>query len=144
MDRLAGGVFLTYNRCMKYSFRKSSYTPARVIDGISITKAGRIGLSKFFVTTQGVQRATKAHLYWDSDNQAIAIDFTRTDDPTAFPIIFTQQYGAFISASRFFRVNSLDPSAYKGRYTYSCQDGEALGIAEAASSVFIVQLPKAE
>jgi hypothetical protein len=127
---------------MKYSFRKSLYSPGRAIDGVSITKAGRIGLSKFFITTQGVRRGTKAYLYWDSDSQAIAIDFTQTNDPAAFPITFTQQYGAFVSAGRFFRANSLDPRVHKGRYAYSCLDGETLGIADATSNVFIVRLPK--
>ena len=125
---------------MKYSFQKSPYTQTRVIDGISITKAGRIGLSKFFITTQDIQRAMRANLYWDSENQAIAIGFTRTHDPASFPIVFTQKYGAFINANRFFRANGLDPSACKGRYSYSHQDGEAIGIPEATSSIFIVPL----
>ncbi len=125
---------------MKYSFQRSPYSKLRVIDSISITKAGRIGLSKFFIATQDVQRGTRANLYWDSENQAIAIDFTRMDDPTAFPIIFTQQYGAFINANKFFRANGLDPSTYKGRYFYSRQDGKAIGIPEATSNTFIVPL----
>jgi hypothetical protein len=107
-----------------------------------VTKAGRIGLSKFFVTTQGIQRGMRAMFYWDSGSHTIAIDFTARRDATAFPIVFTQKYGAFISSSRFFRTNNLDTGAYKGRYSYSCQDGEAIGIPEATSKVFLVQLPK--
>lgn len=125
---------------MKYSFQKSPYIQARVIDSISITKAGRIGLSKFFITMQGIQRAVKVNLYWDPENQAIAIDFTGHDDPAAFPIVFTQQYGAFINANRFFRANSLDPSTYKGRYSYSRQDGKAIGIPGATSNVFVITI----
>ncbi|HXN38652.1 MAG TPA: hypothetical protein VN892_11470 [Solirubrobacteraceae bacterium] len=111
-----------------------------MIDGISITQAGRIGLSKFFIMTQDIQRVMRANLYWDSKNQTIAIDFTRHDDPASFPIIFTQKYGAFINANRFFRANNLDPSTYKGRYSYSRQDSEAIGIPGATSRVFIVSL----
>jgi hypothetical protein len=125
---------------MKYSFQRSPYTQARVIDGISITKAGRIGLSKFFITTQDVQRAMRADLYWDSEAKAIAIDFTRDDDPASFPIIFTRKYGAFINAGRFFQANGLDPSTYKGRYSYSRRGGEAVGIPEATSRVFLIRL----
>jgi hypothetical protein len=125
---------------MKYAFHLSPYTPARAIDGISVTKAGRIGLPKFFLATHGIERGTKAYLYWDSETRAMAIEFTRRADATAFPIVFTRHYGAFINARRFFRIHSLDAGAHTGRYSYVRETGEAIGLPEAASEVFVVRL----
>lgn len=121
---------------MKYSLQLSPYTQARVIDGISVTKTGRIGLPKYFLTTQGIQRGMKAYLYWDAETRSVAIEFTHRDDATAFPIVFTQKYGAFITAARFFQTHGLDAGAHTGRYSYACETGEALGISEAMSSLF--------
>ncbi len=101
---------------------------------------GRIGLPKFFLTTQGIQRGMKAYLYWDSEMRAIAIEFTHRDDATAFPIVFTQKYGAFITAARFFQIHGLDAGAHKGRYSYVREAGEAIGIPKAASEVFVIRL----
>jgi hypothetical protein len=125
---------------MKYSFQHSPYTQGRVIDGISVTKTGRIGLPKFFLTTQGIQRGARARLYWESETRSIAIEFTGQANATAFPIVYTQKYGAFINAPRFFRAHSLDAAAYKGRYSYSRETGEALGIPKATSSLFVIRL----
>jgi hypothetical protein len=125
---------------MKYSFQLSPYTQVRAIDGVSVTKVGRIGLPKFFLTTHGIKRGARAYLYWDSETRAMAIEFSRQADATAFPIVFTQHYGAFINARRFFRIHSLDADAHMGRYSYVRETGEAIGLPGAASEVFVVRL----
>jgi hypothetical protein len=125
---------------MSYRFRLSPYNQPRVIEGISVTKTGRIGLPKFFLSRHGVERGTKAYLYWDAETRAIAIEFARQNDATAFPIVFTQSYGAFINARRFFRTHNLDAGAQKGRYAYARETGEAIGLPEPASEVFVISL----
>jgi hypothetical protein len=124
---------------MKYRFQPSPYTEVRAIEGVSVTQAGRIGLPKFFLTTQSIQRGTKAYLYWDAENRAIAIEFTRQGDATAFPIVFTQHYGAFITARRFFQAHGLNSNAYAGRYAYARKVGAAIGVPEAESSLFVIR-----
>jgi hypothetical protein len=125
---------------MKYDFQPTPFTQIRAIDGISITRAGRIGLPKFFLTTQGIQPGMKAYLYWDSETRSIAIEFTGQGDATAFPIVFTKGYGAFISASRFFSAHGIDASEHTGRYSYTREAGAAIGIPEAMSSLFVIRL----
>jgi hypothetical protein len=125
---------------MRYRFQPSPYTEGRAIEGISVTQAGRIGLPKFFLTTQGIQPGTKAYLYWDEESQAIAIEFTQQGDATAFPIVFTQGYGAFITARRFFQAHGLKTDAHAGRYAYVRKTGAAIGLLEARSSVFVIRL----
>lgn len=127
---------------MTYHFQQSPYTQARAIEGVSVTKTGRIGLPKFFLTTQGIQRGIKAYLYWDSETHAIAIEFTHRDDATAFPIVFTHKYGAFISSRRFFQAHDLDASEHTARYSYTREAGEAIGLPEARSSLFVIRLRK--
>jgi hypothetical protein len=127
---------------MNYRFILTPYTSQRVIEGISITKAGRIGLTRCFITTHGIERSMRANMYWDATNLVIALEFTREADATAYPIRFTRQYGAFINASRFFRLHGLDPTQYARRYSYSKLNGEVIGLAEANASVFVVELKK--
>lgn len=82
----------------------------------------------------------RANMYWDATKKAIAFDFTRQADASAFPVLFTQQYGAFINARRFFRWHHLNLSEHSGRYPYSELDGEAVGLGTASSNVFVVDL----
>jgi hypothetical protein len=95
---------------MSNRFTLTPYTTSRVIEGLSVTSAGRIGLTKAFITTHGVERGTRAHMYWDATKKAIAFEFTREFDASAYPVLFTRQYGAFINARRFFRWHRLNLS----------------------------------
>jgi hypothetical protein len=127
---------------MNYSFTLTPHNQPRVIEGISLTRTGRIGLTKYFITTHGISRGMRAYMYWDSTNKMIAVEFTRKTDATAYPISFTQRYGAFINASRFFRSHHLELMEYAGRYPYSKLNGEVVGLADASAGVFVVELKK--
>lgn len=126
---------------MKYNFKPTPYTQDRFIDGISITAAGRIGLSKYFVTKHHIQRKVRANLYWDAESQVLAIEFTVEAAPAAHPVSFTQRYGGFINAARFFKNQQIKPQDYVGRYPYSVSHGPDVGIATNAH-VFIMNLRK--
>lgn len=115
-----------------------------MIEGISITKAGRIGLTRYFITTHGIERSMRANMYWDAANAVIALEFTREADDAAYPIRFTRQYGAFINASRFFRSHDLDTTGYARRYPYSKLNGEVIGLTKASASVFVIGLKMTE
>ena len=125
---------------MQYRFTRTPHDQPRIIEGISITRAGRIGLSKYFITTHGIERGMRAYMYWEANMRSIAIAFTRKADAMAYPILFTQRYGAFITASRFFRAHQLDPVEYALRYPYSELNGDAIGLVEAGAHVFVVEL----
>jgi hypothetical protein len=127
---------------MNYSFTLTPHNQPRVIEGISVTRTGRIGLTKYFITIHGIERGMRAYMYWDSTNKTIAVEFTRKADATAYPVIFTRQYGAFINASRFFRSHRLELMKYAGRYPYSKLDGEIVSLPDASASVFVVELKK--
>lgn len=126
----------------RHRFTLTPYTTSRSIEGLSVTRAGRIGLTKAFITEHNVKRGMRAPMYWDATKTAVAFYFTRQADASAFPVLFTQQYGAFINARRFFRWHRLNLSEHSGRYPYSELDGEAVGIGSAGSSVFVVDLTR--
>jgi hypothetical protein len=127
---------------MQYRFTRTPHNQPRIIEGISITQAGRIGLSKHFITAHDIKRGTRVYMYWDANTKAIALAFTRKVDATAYPVLFTQQYGAFITASRFFRSHHLDPTKYARRYPYLELNGDAIGLVEAGARVFVIELSK--
>ncbi|HSW99970.1 MAG TPA: hypothetical protein VLH38_02970 [Patescibacteria group bacterium] len=125
---------------MRFNFQKTSYNQPRVIEGISVTKTGRIGLTKFFITSHGIEKGMRAYMYWDPTNKAIAIDFTKNNDAEAYPVGFTQQYGAFINASKFFKLYHLNLNVYARRYPYVKLNGGTIGLPKASAGVFFVDL----
>jgi hypothetical protein len=125
---------------MQYSFTRTPHDQPRIIEGLSITRAGRIGLTKHFIATHGIERGMRAYMYWDTNTKAIALAFTRKADATAYPVLFTRQYGAFITASRFFRSHQLDPAEYARRYPYLELNGDTIGLVEAGARVFVIEL----
>jgi len=126
---------------MQYRFTRTPHDQPRIIEGLSITKAGRIGLSKHFITTHGIERGTRAYMYWDANAKALALAFTRKADATAYPVLFTKQHGAFVTASRFFRSHHLDPAEHARRYPYLELNGRDVGV-EADARVFVVELSR--
>lgn len=126
---------------MQYNFKPTPYTQDRIVDGLSITAAGRIGLSKYFLMKHHIQRESRANLYWDAETHTLAIEFTHKTDAAAYPLSFTQRYGGFINAARFFRSQQIKPKEHVGRYPYTMSGGTNVGIATNAH-VFIVDLRK--
>jgi hypothetical protein len=125
---------------MNNRFTLTPHTTSRDIEGLSVTRAGRIGLTKVFIANHGVERGMRAYMYWDKVKKAIAFEFTRQADASAYPVLFTQQHGAFINAHRFFRWHHLNPSEYSHRYPYSKLDSKAVGLGTADSSVFVIEI----
>lgn len=74
-------------------------------------------------------------MYWDKEKKAIAVGFTNENDLSAYPVVFTRQYGAFISASRFFRANQINPAEYARRYPYQRLPAKVVGL-QGDSDVF--------
>jgi len=129
---------------MSYNFSKTNYNQPilREVEGLSINKTGRIGLTKFFLTKYSIPLGSKAYLYWDSANKAVAIVFTEKKDNTAYPINFTQQFGAFINASKFFRLNKLEVQNMAARYSYDVLSSESAGLASEKGQVFVIDLTR--
>lgn len=127
---------------MTFQFERTPHNQPRIIEGISVTKTGRIGPSKFFISTHNVQKGMRAYLYWDADRKVVAVEFTRNNDTEAYPIGFTRQYGAYINASKFFKIHHLDLDHYARRYSCSQTSGKEVGLSDVKTSIFIVDLKR--
>jgi hypothetical protein len=133
---------------MEYHFKAAPYTADRIIDTLSITAAGRIGLPKYFLAKHGISRGVRASLFWDARHGTLAIEFTNATDAMAYPVVFTRLYGGFVNAARFFKREQINPREYVGRHPYFVCTGEDVGIATAAT-VFLLdpngrQVPQQE
>lgn len=79
-------------------------------------------------------------MYWDADSRTVAIAFTPGADPEAYPLGFTQRYGAFINAGKFFKVHHLDLDRYADRYQFTLVSGDSVNLSEAGPSVLLIDL----
>lgn len=120
---------------------------------LSISKTGRIGLSREFVTEYDLSADSRASLYWDDSRRAIAIAFTSSESkpkvgsfakvqPTdGYNVAFVGGgSAAYIIASGFFKQVGVDPSEHKGHYRYETMDADDAGIADGGKTVFVVTL----
>ncbi|TWE11764.1 hypothetical protein BKA23_0550 [Rudaeicoccus suwonensis] len=79
-------------------------------------------------------------MYYDELSSSVAISFTREEDEGAFPVYFTQGYGAFIGASKFFKVRGLKLPDQAVRYQYEIISAESAGIGDTNSTLFVISL----
>lgn len=125
---------------MQGQFEKKIYSTSGLIEGISISKGGRVGVTKSIITTLGLQDSARAYLYWNPTSETVAIDFTKNEDDGSFPIRFITPDSAYISASQFFRAADLDPAEYAGIYAYSTVNGADINLSKASTNVILVDL----
>jgi hypothetical protein len=140
-----------------YAFTKveqvTSGKPVLPSGSISISKTGRIGLSRGFIEEHGVSADSRASLYWDSSRKAIAITFPPdTQKPTTGSFAKVQAIegysialigggsAGYINASGFFKKIGINPSELIGHYQYETLDADNAGIADDGETVFVVTL----
>lgn len=125
---------------MKYSFIKTPYsqTAPRLYRGVSVQRAGRIGLPKRFITAHGVHGGMRARMYWDAKNRTIAFALTEGSDEVEPQICFAWRFGACIRASAFFKFNRIDVRSYVGRYNYAVVEAVEVGVIDGPKQVFLV------
>jgi hypothetical protein len=78
-------------------------------------KTGRIGLGRQFVEQYGITGDSRAHLYWDITNMALAFWF---DSDDGYTVAFVNGDAGYILANSFFKTIGIDPSEHHGYYQY--------------------------
>ncbi len=122
-------------------------------NSVSLSKTGRIGLSREFVDGNHVTSGGRASLYWDGSRKAIAFAFTPGErKPTAGSFSKVQAVdgysvapigdgsAAYINAGGFFKKIGIDPSEHQGYYKYEALDADEVGISDSSKTVFVVTL----
>lgn len=120
---------------------------------VSISKTGRIGLSREFISENGIDSDSRASLYWDADRKAIAIAFIsaeRKATPGAFTkvqsaddynvVLIGSGAAAYVVANRFFKEVGVNPSEHQGFYKYETLAATEAGISDGGKTVFVVTL----
>lgn len=120
---------------------------------VSISKTGRIGLSREFIDEHDVSSESRALLYWDEDRRAIGITFTSGErkSPTSqfvkvqatddYSVAFVGGSAAgYIIAGGFFKKIGIDPSEHQAYYKYEALDADDAGISDGGKTVFVVAL----
>lgn len=123
---------------------------------MSISKTGRIGLSREFVDEYSVNANNRASLYWDDDRKAIAITFTsgelkpktgsfaKVQATDGYSVAFVGGGTAgYIIAGGFFTKIGVDPNEHQGYYKYETLDASDAGISDGGKTIFVLTLEQA-
>jgi len=109
---------------------------------VSVTSTGHITLPVHFLKTHNVSNGARVHLYWDKAKEAVAVGLVSNDNVTAFPVVFPAQGTTFIKAQRFFKANRVNLEEYAGQYTYARYRAADVGITDAVTDVFVIELKR--
>jgi hypothetical protein len=120
---------------------------------MSISKTGRIGLSREFVDEYGVGSDSRAILYWKDSSKTVAIafvsgepkpttgSFAKVQATDGYSVAFVGSGGAgYIIAGGFFKELGIDPAEHLGFYEYEELDADDAGITDGGKTVFVVTL----
>lgn len=104
---------------MTYSFQKFTLTNTKQVSQITVTSSSSFGLTSKFCQDINIDQYAYVSLYYDPSAKAIGLHFhSDSGDPHKFKVIKSKKYGAYISASSFFKANDLEAPRYRGRYDW--------------------------
>jgi len=126
---------------MEYNFIKFESRNIKTEDRITITRSQSIGLPTKFYADNLIKDFNYAVLFYDSENNAIGIQFTNDEnEKNRFSIMKSDKYGGSIVARSFFKINNIDTQKYHARYNWKKIDQGGVG------QLFVIELdnPKME
>lgn len=118
------------------TFIKHTAIKARSVNKISITLANTFNFPRKFYQDNNLGHYKYVVIYYDKDKSLIGLHFINDEDEK-YKLKMQKSkkgYGAFISATSFFKTNNIDLKKYKGRYDWKIEDTENIG------KLFIINL----
>ena len=104
---------------MSYNFKKFESTGGKYETRISITGSRSISFPTKFYEDNNIKKYKFVVLFYDEEKKAIGLKFTEDkEEPHKYTLIKSDNYGASIVATSFFKKYSLDPKKYKGKYEW--------------------------
>src|SRR5258708_15113218 len=119
------------------SWAKFTSVKQRSVDKISITGSYTFNFPRKFYEDNNLSDFKYVTIYYNKDEMSIGFEFNNNDEEkNNFKIQKNENgFGAFISATSFFKTNSIDVSRFKGRYDPSILEIPEIG------KLFVIKLP---
>jgi len=112
-----------YNNSMtSFNFVETPNTNSKVIDTITLTTNEYLSFPTFFVEKHKLKSLGSdlfARLFFDKQQNAIAIQFVTDKSAGLYKINVSPQYGATCKIKSFLSNNEIDVDKYTGKYEYS-------------------------
>lgn len=104
---------------MSYNFKKFESIGGKYETRFSITGSRSISFPTKFYEENNIRRFKFVVLFYDEDQKAIGLKFSDDEsEPHKYTLIKSDNYGASIVATSFFKKYNLDPKKYKGKYDW--------------------------
>jgi hypothetical protein len=126
---------------MNYNFLETPNTSGKVIDTITLTANDYFSFPTFFVEKHKLKELGAelyARLYFDKQNNAIAIQFVPEKQANLYKINVSPQYGATCKIKSFLLNNEIDTDTYAGKYEYKKHKPSDIGLE--GQDVFVISL----
>lgn len=122
---------------MTYNFKKFESTGGKYETRISITGSRSISFPTKFYQDNNIKKYKFVVLFYDEGQKAIGLKFTDDEnEPHKYTLIKSDNYGASIVSTSFFKKYNLDPKKYKGKYDWKRPNTEF-------GRLFVIELNKA-
>lgn len=122
---------------MIYNFKKFESTGGKYETRITITGSRSIGFPTKFYNENNIKRYKFVILFYDEEQKVIGLKFSDDkEEPHKYTLIKSDNYGASIVATSFFKKYNLDPKKYKGKYDWKKVRTEF-------GNLFVIELNKA-
>ncbi|MGH7157454.1 MAG: hypothetical protein ACREGD_00020 [Candidatus Saccharimonadales bacterium] len=126
---------------MTFNFVETPNSTSKVIDTITLTANDYLSFPTFFVEKHKLKSQGQdlfAHLYFDKQQNAIAIQFVAEKAAGLYKINISPQYGATCKVKSFLLNNEIDTKRYSGKYEYSKYSADAVGLE--GGDVYVIKL----
>lgn len=124
-----------------FNFVETPNTSSKVIDTITLTTNEYLSFPTFFVEKHKLKSLGQdlfARLYFDKQQNAIAIQFVTEKSAGLYKINVSPQYGATCKIKAFLSNNEIDVGKYTGKYEYTKHTAAEVGLE--GGDVYIMKL----
>lgn len=126
---------------MTFNFVETPNTTSKVIDTITLTSNEYLSFPTFFVEKHKLKSLGQdlfTRLYFDKQQNAIAIQFVTERSAGLYKVNVSPQYGATCKIKSFLSNNEIDTEKYTGKYEYTKHPAGDVGLQ--GHEVYIIRL----
>lgn len=124
-----------------YQFTETPNTRGKIIDSITLTSSDYLSFPTFFVEKHKIKEIAEKlyiRLYYDSNKNAVAIQFTDIKTEGSYPVNGPKEYGATCKVKSFLLNNEISTEKYAGKYEYKKVSAHEIGLS--GSGIFVIEL----